>query len=168
MRYQAWYQTAILALAAVLALAILARGAGSEGMRNRRRRGRGGKGRRGGRGRRGQGRKGETPPAAGASGGGGEWKSGQMTYYWASEPELGNGTGPMGTRDNRLVAMKSIALKGSLADANFGRRVEIEGMGSDFVVADKCLGGGCKDIDLFVGQNSGGHDGVRPIRYRFL
>jgi hypothetical protein len=91
-----------------------------------------------------------------------------MTFYWASEADVGNGTGPMGIRDNRLVAMKSIALKGSLGDTNFGRRVEIEGMGSDFVVHDKCLGAGCKDIDLFVGQNSGGHDGIRPIRYRFL
>lgn len=96
------------------------------------------------------------------------WKTGSMTYYWADEPDIGNGTGAKGIRDNKLVPMKSIALKGSLGEKYFGRRVEIEGMGSDFRVDDQCLGGECKEIDLYVGKTQGGHDGVKRIRYRIL
>lgn len=99
----------------------------------------------------------------------GDWRSGQATYYASDEPELGYGTGPMGSRDNPLVKGVSVASKRT---GDFGRRVCLRGLswGRDGVyrVDDECRGRGCKDFDVFVGESMGGDEGVDDIQYKWL
>ncbi len=91
-----------------------------------------------------------------------------MTFYWGSEPELGYGTGDQGACDNDLRPMKSVAVKHSNWERYKGSRVVIEGYCCDCVVDDYCLGSGCKDLDLYVGnKNSGKYDGVKSVKYAF-
>ena len=104
------------------------------------------------------------------SGDRGSWGTGKLTYFWADEPDVGNGTGSLGAGGKKLVPMRSVAVKKALWKKYEGRSVEIDGMGT-FSVDDYCddtHGGDCKDIDLYVGKTQGGHDGIKSIRYRFL
>lgn len=91
-----------------------------------------------------------------------------MTYYWASEPDIGNGSGALGACDNKLVAGKSVAVPASKWNELKGRRVSIEGVCDDCVVDDMCedeAGGKCREIDLYVGKTQNGHDGIKNIKY---
>lgn len=114
-------------------------------------------------------RRGKSSSSKGGGSGSG-WIKGQMTFYWAGEPEKGFGTGSKGANGKQLEAGVSLAVKGADAFRKYkGRRVEIEGMGDKFRVDDYCLGGECKDLDYYVGlKQKKGYDGIKTVRYRFL
>ena len=94
-------------------------------------------------------------------------QNGQMTYYWASEPDIGYGSGNLGACDNQLVAFQSVAVPKARWGELKGRVVSIEGVCERCVVDDMCAGPGCKDLDLYVGtDNSEGYDGIESVRFR--
>lgn len=94
-------------------------------------------------------------------------QNGQMTYYWASEPDIGYGSGNLGACDNPLVAFESVAVPKARWDELKGREVEIEGVCERCVVDDMCAGPTCKDLDLYVGHdNEEGYDGIESVRFR--
>lgn len=105
----------------------------------------------------------------GECGPGGDWRAGKATYYASDEPELGYGTGPMGSRDNALVEGISVASKNP---GDFGRGVCIRGLSSAddgvYRVDDECRGKGCKDFDIFVGKSMNGDEGIDDIMYKWL
>lgn len=99
--------------------------------------------------------------------GGEDMSGGKMTYYWASEPDVGYGSGPLGACDNPLVPFESVAVPVARWEELKGREVEIEGVCERCVVDDQCAGPSCKDFDLYVGErNDDGYDGVVPVRFR--
>lgn len=124
------------------------------------------------------GRRGETTDETDASADGGDddppasdedtgTQNGQMTYYWASEPDIGYGSGNLGACDNPLVAFESVAVPKARWEELKGRAVEIEGVCDRCVVDDMCAGPGCKDLDLYVGtDNEGAYDGIVAVRFR--
>lgn len=94
-------------------------------------------------------------------------KGSRMTFYWASEPEKGFGTGDVGACDNKLVPMKSVAMREDLFYKYKGRQVHIPGYCEPYcVVADMCKGPGCQEFDFYVGTHKKkGYDGVPQITY---
>lgn len=114
-------------------------------------------------------RGGNNDSGGGGCDGSGNWLSGQATYYAANEPDVGHGTGPIGSRDNPLIRGTSVATRNG---GDFGRRVCIRGLKSMpdgvYRVDDVCAGGGCRDFDVFVGSNMGGGEGVDSIQYKWL
>lgn len=97
----------------------------------------------------------------------GQWKSGRMTYYWGSEPDLGYGTGDVGACDNALRPFKSVAVPERLWPKLRGRTVHIKGVCTACVVDDMCRGPECKDLDVYVGwTNDDGYDGIKAVQYK--
>ena len=94
------------------------------------------------------------------------WKRGVTTYYSAS-------SSARGASGKRLTAFKSVAVPIKYFKAYRGRRVMIKGFGT-YVVEDACVGGGCKNFDIYVGTNAGNarrlpgwQKGNIPIQYRW-
>lgn len=110
--------------------------------------------------------------SGGRGGGGGAcpagYTSGQMTFYSGNEPELGYGTGTVGSHDNKLVAGKSVATPNA---RDYGRKVDIRGYGI-VTVDDECRGGGCKEFDMYMGDRVRSSDlnrkGVENICYKWM
>ena len=98
----------------------------------------------------------------------GNWMDGFATYYWASEADVGYGSGDRGSNGAKLVPHFSVAVKGSdKFEKHEGHFLEIKGKGIRRV-DDYCAGQGCKTLDLYVGRDQDGWDGVDKIEYRYL
>lgn len=96
------------------------------------------------------------------------WRRGVTTYYMSYEG------GPVGAGGKRLVPFKSVAVPLEDFDEMEGRLVEIRGFGT-YRVDDGCRGGGCKDFDIFVGDDAdearrlpNWKDGNIDIQYRWI
>ena len=96
------------------------------------------------------------------------WRQGVTTYYMSYEG------GPLGAGGKRLVPFESVAVPLEDFDEMEGRRVEIRGFGT-YRVDDGCRGSGCKDFDIFVGDDAdearrlpNWKDGNIDIEYRWL
>lgn len=108
-------------------------------------------------------------------GGDGKTRTGTATFYWAREKDKGKGTGPTGAcYDNVLTPFYSLAVKcGSQFKKLQGTRVEYKLEGEDKwrkgVIEDSCAGGGCRDIDVYVGLNKNpAYNDRRKITYKLL
>lgn len=95
------------------------------------------------------------------------WQTGEATYYMSYEG------GPVGAGGKRLEAFKSVAVPLSQFKKREGAWVEVRGIGT-FRVDDACAGGGCKDLDIFVGDSEENarrlpdwEEGNMPIQYRW-
>lgn len=101
-------------------------------------------------------------------GGGGSWRQGVATYYTSREG------GPFGAGGARLSAFRSVAVPIEDFKRREQREVEIRNLGT-FVVEDGCAGHGCKDFDIFVGDDADDarripnwEEGNIPIEYKWL
>lgn len=95
------------------------------------------------------------------------WQRGWATYYTSNEG------GAVGAGGLRLTPFKSVAVRLRDFKKLKGRRVDIKGFGK-FVVEDACAGRGCKDFDIYVGNNVANARrlpnwqlGNIPVRYRW-
>lgn len=100
--------------------------------------------------------------------GGGEWLDGYTTYYTS------HSGGDRGAGGTKLEPFKSIAVKYHKFRNLEGKNVQIKGYGT-YRVDDGCVGKGCKDFDIYVGDDeSNAHQlpdwevGIIPIRYRWV
>jgi hypothetical protein len=97
-----------------------------------------------------------------------EWKRGYTTYYTSNEG------GAVGAGGRKLTPFRSVAVRLRDFKAHKGRRVDIKGFGR-FVVEDACAGSGCKDFDIYVGNDVANARrlpnwqlGNIPIQYRWV
>jgi hypothetical protein len=96
------------------------------------------------------------------------WQRGYTTYYTSNEG------GAVGAGGKRLTPFKSVAVRLRDYKKFKGRRVDIKGFGR-YVVEDACAGKGCKDFDIYVGDNVANARrlpnyklGNIPVQYRWI
>ena len=97
-----------------------------------------------------------------------EWARGWTTYYTSNEG------GAVGAGGEKLKAFRSVAVRLRDFKKLEGRRVDIKGFGQ-FVVEDACAGKGCKDFDIYVGNDVANARrlpnwqlGNIPVQYRWV
>ena len=95
-----------------------------------------------------------------------------MSTYYTNTAGQG---GPLGANGKKLVAFKSVAVRLADYPKLKGKKVEIKGVGV-LTVDDSCAGSGCKDFDVFMGDDAQlvarlpqwKKEGIVKVEYRWV
>lgn len=94
--------------------------------------------------------------------------TGKMTHYAGSEEDLGFGTGTLSYMGTKLQANRSVAVKKGKWNSMGCRRVKVGK--KTYIVDNVCGGGGCRDLDLYLGDNVDDAEiarrGVKTVKFK--